>query len=312
MSLFRMMSLRNLIKFSIRLSLVCAICILAGTFWVSAERIPTALTLGILPEDPTINQSFHITGQLKTLSSEPLGNKRIILESSLKGAQDSEGFSFIGTEETTRSGDYEFFRPKGSPPEFIRVRFAGNSEYEATTSPVIAVRGAGTDHPQIHSGGSGSVMISTDPEGADIYVDKVLRGVTPNKIAGLSEGSHILEVSKPGYQNETMEAYVTSERDASFGITLSEEGLGRTSTGLSSGLSFNQNVTEPKGDPDFALDLSGTSMKIYGNDTAASDLSFRNNTPKTTNYKDLKVSTLVTNNTLLGDGYDIMVIMTDH
>ncbi|MFH0968837.1 MAG: PEGA domain-containing protein [Methanobacteriota archaeon] len=187
---------------------------------VSAEKIPTNLTIGINPVNPTINESFHVFGLLTTKDGKPLGNKRVTLESSQKGVNDTEKFSFIGIKVTDREGGYEFFRPVDSPPEFLKITFAGNDEYEPVTSPVIAVRGAGTDHPQIRSNVTGSIMTSTNPQGADIYIDDIMRGITPQKVAGLSEGSHVLRVAKTGYQNETMEAYVTSGIDVYFDISL--------------------------------------------------------------------------------------------
>ncbi len=39
-------------------------------------------------------------------------------------------------------------------------------------------------------------------------------------MAGLSKGSHVLKAALSGKMNETIEAYLTSETDASFEITL--------------------------------------------------------------------------------------------
>ena len=312
MSSFRSKSVPLFIRFSLPLTLICLICFLVGTICVNAERIPTTITIGILPKEPTINQSFHVIGLLKTVDGQPLGNKRIILESSLKGSQDIEDFSFLDIKETTRDGGYEFFRPKVSPPEFIRVRFAGNTEYEPSMSQVIAVRGAGTDHPQIRTERLGSVMVLTDPGGADIYIDNVTHGVSPNTVAGLSKGPHTIILTKSGYQNETMEAYVSSERDVSFDISLNPEGLRLASTDPLSTADYYQNNALPLGKPDFSLAMSGISMKLYGNKTPTSKQSLVTTTTHTNNSRNLKVSTSVMNNTLLGNGYDVMAVMTYH
>lgn len=186
----------------------------------SAEKIPTILTINTTPENPTINESFHVVGVLTTANGKIMGNKRVTLESSLKGADDAESFSFLGIKETDRKGAYDFFQPVDSSPEFLKVVFAGNDEYEPATSTVLAARGAGTDHPQIRVNVTGSIMVYSTPQGADIYVDDIRRGITPQKVAGLPEGNHVLKLVKSGYQNQTMEAYVTSDIDASFDITL--------------------------------------------------------------------------------------------
>lgn len=200
--------------------MVSVIGILAGPIHVSAEKVQTNLTIGIEPENPTINESFYVTGLLTKADGKPLGNKRVTLESSLKGENDLDGFSFVGIRVTDRKGKYEFYRPIDSPPEFLRVVFSGNTEFEPVKSSVIAVRDAGTDHPQVRSNETGSIMVSTSPQGADIYIDGVLRGVTPSGVADLSIGSHTLKVAIKGYQNDTMEAYVTPDDEVSFDITL--------------------------------------------------------------------------------------------
>jgi hypothetical protein len=186
---------------------------------VSAEKTATHLTINISPENPS-NLSFHITGFLTDSTGKSLGNKRVTLESSYFSADDSDDFSFIAVKETERDGKYTFFRPADTPPEFLIVRFAGNDEYERTASPVLPVRGIGTDNPQIRSGRTGSITISTTPQEADIFIDDEYYGVSYKRIPGLAEGSHNVTISKKGYPNQTVEAYVTTTRDAYFEVTL--------------------------------------------------------------------------------------------
>jgi len=180
------------------------------------------MSIEIKPENPSIEESFHVTGFLTTAEGKPLGNKRVTLESSLIGPEDPDSFAFIAIKVTERSGYYDFFRPVDSPPEYLIVKFAGNDEYEPVTSSVIAVRGAGTDNPQVRSNLTGNIMVNTYPQGADISVDDIIRGITPQKIVGLTEGPHILQVAKSGYMNQTMEVYVTHKNDVSFEISLKQ------------------------------------------------------------------------------------------
>jgi hypothetical protein len=206
--------------FSLGICFACIICLLPGIVSVTADKVPTVLTIGTTPEEPAMNDSFHITGFLKTADGKPMGNKRVTLESSEKGANDTEDFAFIAIKDTEREGGYDFFRPNDTPPQFFRITFAGNDEYEPATSPVLPVRGAGTDHPQIRTGGVGSIMITTEPEGADVYVDDTLRGVSPITVARLSEGSHFVNVAKNNYKNETVETYVTADNDVTVNVAL--------------------------------------------------------------------------------------------
>jgi hypothetical protein len=313
----------------IRYSLVICLVLVTGSVGVIAglipEKIPTSLTISALPVDPTINQSFHISGTLTSAGGEILGNKRILLDSSEKNREENDSYSSIDMVVTDRSGRYEFLRSKGSPPEYLRVRFIGTDDYAPCISQVISTRGIGTEHPQVREGGTGNIMLSTNPEGAEIYINNILRGVTPYKVAGLKEGPYVVNMSKQGYQNETMEAYVTPDRDVSFDITLSE-GSGQRTGGASlfdltpgvyesSHLAYTKTGSDPSTGPDVAVDVGSGFVKTSGNDVSGSSYIHLSNSsetsPKTNNYKNLKVSTIVTNNTL-GDGYDVMVIMTDH
>lgn len=199
--------------------LVCFICLIIGTGNVNAEKSETNLTIEISPEDPLINQSFHVTGFLMTIAGKSLGNKRVTLESSQKGGKDAEDYSFISIKDTGKDGSYDFLRQKDFPPEFLRVKYAGNDNYSPATSQVIAVKGAGTDHPQ-QTVKTGSIIVYSKPQGADIYVDNLKRGVTPATVGGLSEGPHTLNIIKGGYMNQSMEVYVTSKLDSSLDIEM--------------------------------------------------------------------------------------------
>jgi hypothetical protein len=325
MSLFGSKPLCILIRYSLLICLVLVTSSVGVIAGLTPEKIPTSLTISALPVDPTINQSFHISGILTSVGGEILGNKRILLDSSEKNREDNDTYSSVDMVVTDRNGRYEFLRSKDSPPEYLRVRFIGTDDYAPCMSQVISARGIGTDHPQIREGGTGNIMLSTNPEGAEIYINNTLRGMTPNKVAGLKEGPYIVNLSKEGYQNETMEAYVTPDRDVSFDITLSE-GSGERTGGASlfdltpgvyesSHLAYTKTGGNTSAGPDVAIDVRSGEIKTSGNDVSGSSYTHFNNSsetsPKTKNYKNLKVSTIFTNNTL-GDGYDVMVIMTDH
>lgn len=271
-----------------------------------ADKTPVTLSISTVPDAPALNHGFHVTGALTTASGEALGNKRVTLESSQVTPGEAGSFAFIALSVTNREGIYDFFRPKYSLPEYLHVTYAGNELYEPAISPVLPVRGAGTDNPQrMH--GTGSLTVSTDPIGAGIYIDSEFRGTSPSIIQGLEEGAHQVELYLEGYQNETMEVFASPDRGSTFSITLTPEGYSMSSTGhspsfgLSSSLSYAENDTVSFGDPVFSLDNSGLSMALYANATGDSNVT-RN---------DVKVTTVITNDTI-GDGYDIMVIMTDH
>jgi len=204
------------------LGLICVVSLVAGTAGVSADKTQANLTIGLSPADPAANQSFHVSGILTSSDGKTLGNKHITLESSQKSSTDSDSYEVLATKDTDTEGKYDFFRPVDTPPEFLRVKFLGNDNFAPVTSATISARGAGTDHPQISAGKTGTVMIYSTPQGADVYIDDVLRGVSPYHAGGLTEGTHNVTLAKKGYLNETQDIYITSKFDASLDITLKQ------------------------------------------------------------------------------------------
>jgi hypothetical protein len=202
--------------------LIVIVSVIVVTAGVGADKTPTNLTIGLSPAEPSVNESFHVTGILSSSDGKPLGNKHITLESSEKSATDSESFERLGIKDTDMDGKYDFFRPVDTPPEFLRVKFLGNDKFAPVMSKVISARGAGTDHPQIMTGKVGTVMIYSTPDRADVYIDDILRGVSPYHAGGLSEGTHNVTLAKKGYQNETQDVYISPKFDASLTITLKQ------------------------------------------------------------------------------------------
>ena len=48
---------------------------------------------------------------------------------------------------------------------------------------------------------TGTIVLSSSPAGAEIYLDSQYRGSTPSTIAGVSPGQHTLEFRYPGYES---------------------------------------------------------------------------------------------------------------
>lgn len=67
---------------------------------------------------------------------------------------------------------------------------------------------------------TGSILVSSTPSGAEIYLDNQYRGTTPATIAGVSAGSHILEVREPGYERWVQAVNVTAEDSEIITIVL--------------------------------------------------------------------------------------------
>lgn len=52
---------------------------------------------------------------------------------------------------------------------------------------------------------TGSLSVSSSPEGAKVYLDGIFEGVTPTEVSGLSAGSHTLLLTMNGYQDLSKE-----------------------------------------------------------------------------------------------------------
>ena len=67
--------------------------------------------------------------------------------------------------------------------------------------------------------GWGSIQVSADVEGAEVYVDREFVGNSPAKLK-LSAGKHVIEVKQPGYLDYKREVAVTDGAELSLKATL--------------------------------------------------------------------------------------------
>ena len=272
---------------------------------VTADKQETVISIGLDPEDPSADASFTIAGVLSDALGYALGNKRIILESSQDGDLDLP-FESLAVTNTDREGRYQFYRGSLSPPEYIRVKFNGNAQFAPAFSEIIPVKGAdlvsAEDRPSRYTGG---LVLIGNPNGAMVILDGEMRGVTPFMLGGIAEGPHLLEIGKPGYQNQTMEIYIARDQKTTYSFTLPPVGSAFERSGLRSvtGIDVYDNASSssgygmPLGDPIFTHYESGISVAIYGNNTTGDE---KNRTQITTSYSKAP----------FGDGFSMNVIIT--
>jgi hypothetical protein len=67
---------------------------------------------------------------------------------------------------------------------------------------------------------TGTVSVSSTPQGARVYLDGVERGTTPVTITGVPAGIHLLRVTKSGYEDYSAGVFVRSGQTATVSITL--------------------------------------------------------------------------------------------
>ncbi|NLL10243.1 MAG: PEGA domain-containing protein, partial [Methanomicrobiales archaeon] len=198
------------------------------------DRIETSISIKTTPDAPPEGCSFTVTGTLTDSTGSPLGNKRVNLESSPDGDQ-AYPFERIGTGATDRDGRFEFFRGNNTPAEFIRVSYLGNAQYLGSTSEIIPVHDADTAGAKPHSSRtSGSLLLTGSPDNSVVLLDGEVRGVTPLSLSGIESGPHIIEIGKPGYQNQTIEVFVDSGRTTTFSFSLPPAGADMRYAGMKS------------------------------------------------------------------------------
>jgi PKD repeat protein len=70
--------------------------------------------------------------------------------------------------------------------------------------------------------GIGSLAVTSDPPGAEVYIDDGFKGVSPVTIAGLSEGNHTVSVQLQGYENMSETITITAGQTGRFPVVLRE------------------------------------------------------------------------------------------
>jgi PKD repeat protein len=106
------------------------------------------------------------------------------------------------------------------------------SAVPVTTVPAVTsgvpVTLAATNTAQNGAGvpGTGTLSVSTEPAGARIYVDDVLRGTSPATVSDLSAGSHTLRFEREGYTKMTVPVQITGGTTTSFATNLPPESGG--------------------------------------------------------------------------------------
>ncbi|HOX35051.1 MAG TPA: PEGA domain-containing protein [Methanoregulaceae archaeon] len=76
---------------------------------------------------------------------------------------------------------------------------------------ILAVLAAGCSETESPVFTTGSILVSSTPSGAEIYLDNEYRGTTPSTISGVAAGSHMLELRQPGYERFVQPVEVTAE-----------------------------------------------------------------------------------------------------
>ena len=96
-----------------------------------------------------------------------------------------------------------------------------------TTSrePVAAVTTGGIPVAPA-AAGTGTLTVRTDPAGAEVYLDDVLRGASPAIIPNLAAGSHILRLEREGYQTMRVPVTISDGKTTEYSTALIPDSSG--------------------------------------------------------------------------------------
>lgn len=78
--------------------------------------------------------------------------------------------------------------------------------------------------------GTGTLSVVTNPSGAQVFVDDVMRGLSPANLPGILAGQHTLRLEKSGYRNMTVPVNIEAGKttDYSTGLEAESGGMGIT------------------------------------------------------------------------------------
>lgn len=124
----------------------------------------------------------------------------------------------------TPSGDYLDLTSILPGSHTLTLQLAGYTTYtqtvQITSGGVATVNAALVSSGQ--SSGTGGLTISSQPAGAEMYLDNVFQGVTPLTLSGISPGSHTVLLTMNGYSDSQMTVNVVAGQVTPLAMTLAE------------------------------------------------------------------------------------------
>ncbi|RPI38328.1 MAG: PEGA domain-containing protein [Methanoregulaceae archaeon] len=90
----------------------------------------------------------------------------------------------------------------------------------AASGETVTVSAPDTEQNAAMLPGTGTLSVTTNPAGAQVYIDNVLQGTSPANVPALSAGSHTLRLERDGYQSMTLPVMVNDGTVTAFSTTL--------------------------------------------------------------------------------------------
>lgn len=111
----------------------------------------------------------------------------------------------------------------GYYPYTTQVYVDGKTTTKVTASlTVLPATAQPTYYPTTApSGDTGTLVISTSPSGATIYLDNVVKGISPLTLYNVPSGTHTVTVKQAGYNDAVQQTTVSNGQSTDLSITLS-------------------------------------------------------------------------------------------
>jgi len=109
-------------------------------------------------------------------------------------------------------GNHDLTLSLGGYDDWNQVVSVGSGQTAAVNAVLVVTGG--------NPAGTGSLAVTSDPPGAEIYIDGGFKGVSPVTISGLNPGTHILSVTLQGYSNTSANITITAGQTGRFPVVL--------------------------------------------------------------------------------------------
>ena len=197
--------------------------------WLVQDNNPHTWSL-FFKQDGYFDNVTYITasaGETKTYNAimKPINSTgSIYVKTNVNGANvilTRAGYSGYNGQAVTLSGDPQY--PYAWGMNYVDVGtwtlILSKVGYVTSTSPV-QINPLQQTVASIALVQAGTLSVTSTPTGAYLYIDNVLKGVTPKTVTGLAPGNHDVRLTKTGYQTYNTVANIVSGQTTNLAVTL--------------------------------------------------------------------------------------------
>ncbi|MEN6611802.1 MAG: PEGA domain-containing protein [Methanoregulaceae archaeon] len=125
----------------------------------------------------------------------------------------------------TPSGDYLDLTSLATGSHTLTLQLAGYNDY--TQAIQVTGGGVSTVTAEMSSSGqtlatTGQISVSSEPAGAEMYLDNTFRGITPLTLSGIAPGSHTVLLTMSGYTDSSITVNIAAGQLTPVAMSLAE------------------------------------------------------------------------------------------